>query len=107
METCYDPYAIHTYHLLLLMCTGAVKITPAHDPNDFATGKRHNLASINILTPDGAINDCGGQFAGQPRFKVGFCSSDQALVACHSPCKKLLLLHLQIRVIIECSRGRQ
>ena len=53
-----------------LVCIGAVKITPAHDPNDFATGKRHNLASINILTPDGAINDCGGHFAGQPRFKA-------------------------------------
>ncbi|BDA49044.1 Valine-tRNA ligase [Coccomyxa sp. Obi] len=50
--------------------TGAVKITPAHDPNDFATGKRHGLAFINILTNDGAINDRGGQFAGQPRFKA-------------------------------------
>ena len=50
--------------------TGAVKITPAHDPNDFATGKRHSLEFINIMTNDGAINDRGGHFAGQPRFKV-------------------------------------
>ena len=50
--------------------TGAVKITPAHDPNDFATGKRHNLQCINILDDDGRINAHGGQFAGQPRFQV-------------------------------------
>ena len=52
--------------------TGAVKITPAHDPNDFATGKRHNLQFLNILTNEGNINAAGGQFAGQPRFKVSF-----------------------------------
>ena len=50
--------------------TGAVKITPAHDPNDFATGKRHGLQFLNILTNEGDINAAGGQFAGQPRFKV-------------------------------------
>ena len=50
--------------------TGAVKITPAHDPNDFATGKRHNLEFINILEDDGTINAFGGQFAGQKRFTV-------------------------------------
>ena len=48
--------------------TGAVKITPAHDPNDFAVGKRHGLAFINILDDGGAINAAGGPFAGQPRF---------------------------------------
>ncbi len=37
--------------------TGLVKITPAHDPNDFEVGKRHNLQSINILNPDGTLND--------------------------------------------------
>ena len=51
--------------------TGAVKITPAHDPNDFASGQRHNLATINLLTDDGCINDNGGKFAGQPRFQAG------------------------------------
>ena len=51
--------------------TGAVKITPAHDPNDFATGKRHNLEFINILDDDGCLNGNGtGEFAGQPRFKA-------------------------------------
>jgi valyl-tRNA synthetase len=48
--------------------TGAVKVTPAHDFNDFATGKRHGLAEINILTPDGKINEEGGSFAGLDRF---------------------------------------
>ncbi|PRW56769.1 valine--tRNA ligase isoform A [Chlorella sorokiniana] len=51
--------------------TGAVKITPAHDPNDFQTGKRHNLEFINVFDDNGNINTNGtGQFAGQPRFKA-------------------------------------
>ncbi|CAK9165068.1 unnamed protein product [Ilex paraguariensis] len=51
--------------------TGAVKITPAHDPNDFEVGKRHNLDFINIFTDDGRINSNGGMvFAGMPRFKA-------------------------------------
>ncbi|HEX2730549.1 MAG TPA: valine--tRNA ligase, partial [Polyangiaceae bacterium] len=44
--------------------TGAVKVTPAHDFNDFATGKRHGLPEINVLTLDGKINEQGGNFAG-------------------------------------------
>ncbi|MCJ7440682.1 MAG: class I tRNA ligase family protein, partial [Thermoanaerobaculaceae bacterium] len=48
--------------------TGAVKVTPAHDPNDFATGERHRLERINILNEDGTINSNGGPFAGQDRF---------------------------------------
>ncbi|HEU5074140.1 MAG TPA: valine--tRNA ligase, partial [Polyangiaceae bacterium] len=44
--------------------TGAVKVTPAHDFNDFATGKRHKLEEINVLNLDGTINEAGGQFAG-------------------------------------------
>jgi len=50
--------------------TGAVKITPAHDPNDFEIGQRHDLEQINILTPDGHINENGGPFAGQDRFEA-------------------------------------
>ncbi|GAA0142995.1 aminoacyl-tRNA synthetase [Lithospermum erythrorhizon] len=51
--------------------TGAVKITPAHDPNDFEVGKRHNLEFINILTDDGKINSNGGpDFEGMPRFRA-------------------------------------
>ena len=47
--------------------TGAVKVTPAHDFNDFATGKRHQLEEINILNLDGTMNDAAGQFAGLDR----------------------------------------
>ncbi|XP_075649349.1 valine--tRNA ligase, mitochondrial 1-like [Castanea sativa] len=51
--------------------TGAVKITPAHDPNDFEVGKRHNLEFINIFTDDGKINTDGGpEFSGMPRFNA-------------------------------------
>jgi valyl-tRNA synthetase len=48
--------------------TGCVKVTPAHDPNDFEIGQRHNLPSINILNKDGSINENGGEFQGQDRF---------------------------------------
>ena len=48
--------------------TGAVKVTPAHDPNDFAIGERHNLASINIMDDSGRINEHGGVYAGLDRF---------------------------------------
>jgi valyl-tRNA synthetase len=48
--------------------TGCVKVTPAHDLNDFEIGQRHNLPSINILNKDGSINENGGEFQGQDRF---------------------------------------
>lgn len=44
--------------------TGVVKVTPAHDPNDYQMGQTHKLASINIMTPDGRINEQGKEFAG-------------------------------------------
>ena len=50
--------------------TGAVKVTPAHDWNDFATGKRHGLEEISVLTKDGKINEHGGQFQGLDRFEA-------------------------------------
>ena len=46
--------------------TGVVKITPAHDPNDFEVGLRHNLEIINVMNDDGSINENGGKFAGMP-----------------------------------------
>jgi valyl-tRNA synthetase len=51
--------------------TGAVKITPAHDPNDFEIGKRHNLEFISIFTEDGKIKN-GGDFDGQKRFDARY-----------------------------------
>ena len=50
--------------------TGAVKITPAHDPNDFEVGKRHNLPEINIMNDDATINEKGGKYAGMDRYEA-------------------------------------
>ncbi|MDY5701325.1 MAG: valine--tRNA ligase [Lachnospiraceae bacterium] len=50
--------------------TGVVKITPAHDPNDFEVGKRHNLPEINIMNDDATINEQGGKFAGMDRYEA-------------------------------------
>jgi valyl-tRNA synthetase len=48
--------------------TGAVKITPAHDPNDFEVGKRHGLAEIDVMTDDGHMSAAAGAYAGLDRF---------------------------------------
>ena len=48
--------------------TGCVKVTPAHDPNDFEMGKRHNLPMINIMNKDGSLNENAGEFQRQDRF---------------------------------------
>jgi valyl-tRNA synthetase len=48
--------------------TGVVKITPAHDPNDFEVGKRHNLPEIDVMTNDGHMNEAAGKYAGLERF---------------------------------------
>ena len=50
--------------------TGVVKITPAHDPNDFEVGKRHNLPEINILNDDATINANGGKYEGLDRYEA-------------------------------------
>jgi valyl-tRNA synthetase len=50
--------------------TGAVKITPAHDPNDFEAGKRHGLASIAVIGEDGLMTAAAGKFAGLDRFEA-------------------------------------
>jgi valyl-tRNA synthetase len=57
--------------------TGAVKITPAHDPNDYECGKRHNLEFITVLTPGGAINHHGGdEFKGLMRYDARVAMED-------------------------------
>jgi valyl-tRNA synthetase len=48
--------------------TGAVKITPAHDPNDFEAGRRHGLAEIDVMTDDGHMSAAAGAYAGMERF---------------------------------------
>ncbi len=50
--------------------TGCVKITPAHDPNDFEVGKRHNLPEINVLNDDATINENGGKYQGMDRYEA-------------------------------------
>lgn len=50
--------------------TGAVKVTPAHDPNDFEIGERHGCAKINVLTAEAKINEEGGVYAGLDRFEA-------------------------------------
>ena len=50
--------------------TGCVKITPAHDPNDFEVGKRHNLPEINVLNDDATVNKNGGKYKGMDRYEA-------------------------------------
>ncbi len=50
--------------------TGVVKITPAHDPNDFEVGKRHNLPEINVMNDDATINELGGKYVGMDRYEA-------------------------------------
>jgi valyl-tRNA synthetase len=50
--------------------TGVVKITPAHDPNDFEVGKRHDLPQIDVMTVDGHMNEAAGPYAGFDRFEA-------------------------------------
>ena len=49
--------------------TGAVKMTPAHDPNDFEVGLRHNLEVIRVLNDDGTVNENGGKYCGMDRYE--------------------------------------
>ncbi|WP_059003877.1 valine--tRNA ligase [Bittarella massiliensis (ex Durand et al. 2017)] len=50
--------------------TGVVKITPAHDPNDFEVGARHDLPIINVMTEDGHMAECAGRYAGMDRYEA-------------------------------------
>jgi valyl-tRNA synthetase len=80
--------------------TGMVKVTPAHDPNDFEIGNRHNLERINILNPDGTLNENAGKFAKMDRYVAR-----EALVA---ELKKKKLLekvepyHLSVSLCYRC-----
>jgi len=64
VEIIADDYAEPTFG------TGCVKITPAHDPNDFEVGLRHNLPQINTMNPNGTLNEFAGEFNGMERFKA-------------------------------------
>ena len=51
--------------------TGCVKMTPAHDPNDFEVGLRHNLEVIRVLDDNGKVNENGGKYEGLDRYEAG------------------------------------
>ena len=68
--------------------TGCVKITPAHDPNDFEVGKRHNLPEINVMNDDGTINANGGKYEGMDRYEAR-----KAIVA---ELERLFLMFMQL-----------
>ncbi len=65
--------------------TGAVKVTPAHDLNDFEMGNRHNLERIVVINPDGKMNENAGKFAGMDRYK----------------CRKALVAELKKKKLLE------
>jgi valyl-tRNA synthetase len=68
--------------------TGAVKVTPAHDPADFEMGLRHNLAQINVMTEDGRMNENAGEYAGMDRFE----------------CRESLLEELREKKLLEATQ---
>ena len=57
-------------HVTVEFGSGAVKITPSSDPNDFAIAERHNLEIINIIDGNAAINENGGKYQGQDRYEA-------------------------------------
>ena len=65
--------------------TGMVKVTPAHDPNDFAMANRHKLTPINIMDPDGKMNEVAGPYKGMDRFE----------------CRKAILKDLEAKNLLE------
>ncbi len=73
-KTCLVPIlnrpipVIHDTYVDLEFGTGALKITPGHDPNDFEIGQRHGLQIINVLNPDASMNEHAGPYAGMDRF---------------------------------------
>ena len=73
--------------------TGVVKVTPAHDPNDYATGQRHSLRRINLLTPDGKVNDAGaGEFNGRRYDYIGLKFATEARRAILKDLEELSLI---------------
>ena len=92
--------------------TGCVKITPAHDPNDFIVGKRHNLAFINVMNADGSMNDlCSEVFSGLDRFaareKVVKKLKELKLFVEAKPCKHAIPFSERSKVPIEPRLSKQ
>lgn len=91
--------------------TGALKITPAHDPNDYEIGLNHNLPMINIMTPDGKINENGGAFAGmtmqQAREAVVAAMHELGLVAKIEPHRNRVGISYRSKAVIEPYLSKQ
>jgi valyl-tRNA synthetase len=74
-ETCLVPMlnrtipVIHDTYVSMEFGTGALKITPGHDPNDYEIGQRHGLPIVNVLNPDGTMSEAAGPYAGMDRFE--------------------------------------
>lgn len=90
---------------------GALKITPAHDKNDFEIGRKHNLESVNIMNPDGTINENGGRYAGMDRFaareKILADLEAQGLVEKTEPYKNTVPVSSRSKTVIEPLISRQ
>jgi valyl-tRNA synthetase len=82
--------------------TGAVKITPAHDPNDYECGKRQNLEFITIFNADGSINENGAPFSGLMRYDARI-KVEEAL---KEKVRLLVIRLLLFTLIIQCRIGR-
>ncbi|NGX38997.1 MAG: Valine--tRNA ligase [Chlamydiae bacterium] len=91
--------------------SGAVKITPAHDPNDYEMGMRHDLESINIMTPDGKINEAGGEFAGltmdEGRQQVAHAISELGLMEKIEPYQHRVGVSYRSKAVIEPFLSKQ
>ena len=81
--------------------TGAVKITPAHDANDFALGKRHNLPSINVMDDTAHLNEAGGEYAGLDRYVAR-----KRIIADLEACGQLVEVKEHTNAIGRCDRSR-
>ncbi len=90
---------------------GALKITPAHDPNDFEIGERHGLQVLNIMNPDGTINEEGGDYAGLDRFvareRIVEALEAQGLLVKVEPYKVSIPISSRSKAIIEPLISRQ
>jgi valyl-tRNA synthetase len=79
--------------------TGAVKVTPAHDPNDFEMGERHRLDQVNVLNEDATINENGGKYAGMDRFECR-----EQLVADLEKLGLLEKIETHVHAVAHCQR---
>ena len=90
---------------------GALKVTPAHDRNDLEIGRKHNLDVINVMNPDGTINEDGGDYAGMDRFearkKIVADLDEAGLLVKIEPYKTMVPISSRSKAVIEPLISRQ